>query len=355
MKFKIISAIFISLLLVGSFASIAWEVQYEPPINIIFIVHIEELYPNYGDYAIRMQFLQWLQQQALTRSNPFKLTILSHGDFAEYVLYMGDQGIFAQLENEGHEIGTHTHMEIQLGPFQWVDRSYATCRYGTPIYDSALTAQVWADNKYWVDQISSFNHTVCAVPFLCSDEAQWMTQNGFTADPGNRSEKGLDYLGHLVRHPFRPGSDDRLGHEIEEDLNSPFIYIDHYAQIGNENAHGYNCTAPALAAALDGCYQEWLQQEMLQGDSLDYKVWTFGVLTHLLVFNAYYQQQITQFLDYEDAHYVNHYTPRGNLIARYSTVQETVQEFLAWEASHRGSPRFPMCMSFRRIRRSMKR
>jgi len=318
----------------------ASAVQYEPPINIFFIIHVEELPDPANEYPIRIQFLEWLSEQAQIRPNPFKITVLMNGDFAEYAYNIGDKPFFEQLEAEGHELGTHAHTQIQIGPESWWQIGGLTARYGIPVYNDSLTQVVWYDAKSWVDSLTTQNNNICAMPFLCSTEAQLMADNGLLGSPGNRSEKCLDYLGYLMRHPFRPGSDNRLGHQLEEDLDSPFIYLDHYAQIGNSNAHGYDCTARAMSEAIDDCYNDWLTAEMTQGDSLDYKVWTFGFLTHLWVYSPYYEDQITQLLDHIDSLYVGHYTPRGNLIARYATAQEINLEFIEWENSHPGVSSF---------------
>lgn len=336
MKPQMLSIALIAIVLLNFHS--AFSVQYEPPINVVFIVHVEDM--GWAPYTTRIEFLEWLSLQAQTRPNPFKLTILMNGDFAETAWYNGDQPFFADLEAEGHELGTHAHNIIWDSPLHWIQVGEQTCRFGVPLYNHDITLQIWSDARRWVDSLTTSNQTICAFPFLCSTESELMTTNSYIADPGNRSEKGLDYLGHLVRHPFRPAGDDRLGHEIEEDLSNSFIYIDHYAQIGNEDAHGYNCTVPFLMEAFDECYDEWLAEEMVQGDSLDYKVWTFGFLTHLYLYSPYYQQQITSFLDYLDSLYVNHFTPRGNQIARYATCHEVVEEYLAWEQFHPGESSF---------------
>jgi len=111
--------------------------------------------------------------------------------------------VFASLEVNGHELGTHAHPNIQMGPLNgsmWGNRPIAMER---PFITAALTQQIWSDNKRWADSLATVNVAMCAMPFLCSDEGQLTSQFGFTSDPGDRSEKGLDYFGHLVRHPFR--------------------------------------------------------------------------------------------------------------------------------------------------------
>jgi hypothetical protein len=335
----------VCLLVTTVFFRMSSAVQYEPPINIVFMVHVEPMdFP--GDYETRIAFLEWLQQEAQSRPNPFKLTILMNGDFAEYAYFNGDQQFFSQLETDGHELGTHAHSIIQVAPFSWFDLSELTYRYGIPVYNDTLSQQLWWDAKHWADSLTTANRSICAGSFLCSTEGQLITANGFLCSPGSRSEKCLDYTGHLMRHPFRPGSDNRLGYELEENLSSPFIYIDHYAQIGNSNAHGYNCTAVGLMNAFADCYQDWVSAEMTQGDSLEYKVWTFGFLTHLWLYSPYYEEQITLFLDYLESYYVGQYTPRGNLIARYATCSEVADELITWEGSHPGESSFSYVHSY---------
>lgn len=315
-------------------AGSAQAVQYEPPINIVFVLHEEEL-NTLSNYQTRLNALLWLDSLAQTSQYPFKMSYLMSGDMAEYVIFAGDQWVFQQIMDHGHEIGTHCHAQVHIAPLTW---QYYACtqRYGIPIYNPDSTERIWHDNNYWVNQITPNNTSMCVMPFLCSDEGQLMQEFGYTSDPGNRSEKALNYTNVLMHHPMNPASDDRVGHEVEEDLSNNFVYIDHYAQIGNENAHGYNCTVPYMEAALDSCYQDWLAAETLNADSMDNKVWTFGFLTHTWMFDAYYQEQVATFIQYILDHYVGHYTPRGNLIARFSTCQQVVAEYNTWKASHPG-------------------
>ncbi len=62
------------------------RIQYEPPINIVFIIHVEPM-PDTTNYETRIAFLEWLQTQALARPKHFKMTLLMDGDFAEFVVH----------------------------------------------------------------------------------------------------------------------------------------------------------------------------------------------------------------------------------------------------------------------------
>jgi hypothetical protein len=312
--------------------------QYEPPINLVFIVHEEPL-DGFNGYPTRVGALLWLDSLSQAIPIPYKMTYLMGGDMAEHVLTMGDQWVMQQLLTHNHEIGTHFHTQYRLGPDNWGSYN-CTIRYGVPQYNPDSTLTLWTNNKTWVSMLTPNNTSVCSWSFLCSTEGQLMQQFGYTASPGNRSEKCLDYTGVLMEHPQNQADDNRLGREIEEDLAANFVYLDHYAQIGNPNAHGYDCTEPAMEQHLATCIRDWLARESINKDSLDYKVWTFGFMTHSWLIDQYYQQQIQTFIQNILANDVGHYTPRGNLIARFSTMQEVVTEYNTWKASHPGVSSF---------------
>jgi hypothetical protein len=241
------------------------------------------------------------------------------------------------METDGHELGAHAHSIIQLGPTNWsTEYGELTNRYGMPVYNDTCTQRIWNDVTFQLDRLTHNKHTICACAFLCSTEGQLAQQFGYLMTPGDRSEKCLDYTGQLMHHPFRCGTNNHRGYELQEDFNSPIIYLDHYAQIGNTNAHSYNCTFPYMAQEATECYQDWLSYESTNKDSNDYHIWTFGFLTHLWLINEYYLDQIQSMLDFLDSNYINHYTANGNLIAHYATAYEIGQEFIAWEQTHPG-------------------
>ena len=312
----------------------AFARTYEPAINFFFIVHVEPMLPN-GNYPLCYQNINLLADQLRNHPTHPKITLLMNGDFIEQALFEGDSAFFRDLELEDHELGAHAHSNIHVSSMQWAP-VFNTHRYGRPTYDHEETRQIWGDCTEQLALLTPNIHSMCAAPFLCSTEAELALENGYEIVPGNRSEKCQDYCGHLNRHPMRCGTNDLYGHELEEDLNSPVVYLDHFAQIGNENAHGYDCRFPAMIEWVDDAYDDWLERESSDLDSLDYYVWTFGFLTHLQNLDTYYFDQIEQFIDYLEENYIGQYTPRGNLIGKFSTCWETAQEFYSWENSHPG-------------------
>jgi hypothetical protein len=185
---------------------------------------------------------------------------------------------------------------------------------------------------------SGLNQTMCAVPFLCSDEGLMMADLGFTYAAGNRSERGLGLFGHIVWNPFRPGASDEPGHEIEEDLDAAFIQIDHHAQIGTATeAHGMvDTSAEAVKRHFLMEYLEWLTRERTGADD---KVWTFGFIYHPN-YGDRYNEDLVEVLDWLDRYFIGKTSPHDNMIARYATVAEVGEEFLAWEVEHLGVSSF---------------
>jgi len=301
------------------------------------MIHVEPLdWGTVVSYEDRMANFEELLQIANNYAPAVpKFTMLMGGDFAELILSHDDSIFFAEVENAGNELGGHDHGKVKIAPFQW-EYPELSCRYGQPVFNYESTHQSWGDVAAQIDLLTNNKHSICACAFLCSNEAELATEFGYTCTPGNRSEKYLDYTGQLMRHPLSPAANNLYGHELEEDLSSPIVYLDHYAQFGNEDAHGYNCTFDSMAQAALDCYQEWLQRESSDLDSLDYYVWNFGVLTHLWLLSDYHYDQIEQWFDFMDQTFINQYTPRGNLIGRYSTCWEIAGEYFVWKDSHPG-------------------
>jgi hypothetical protein len=327
------------------------SVDYEPPINIMLILHID---PNMdkqaGTFEVTPQIYEmtrdeivWLRDEAMRHGLHF--TSLYNGWYTQEVLALRDLQQFTDLLEAGHEIGTHAH-SLTYDPDRdlWLERIDEVRRYGMPVYDSDLAYQSWSEADQYMEAVldaigeGGSNHTICAVPFKCSDEGLMMADLGFSYAAGNRSEKGLNSFGHIVWNPYRPGSSDEPGHEIEEDLNGDFIAVDHHAQIGTATmAHGMVDTSPAaLKRHFLMLYMEWIHRER---NGAEDRVWIFGFIYHPN-YGDLYNADLVEFLDSLDQYFVGKTSPHGNLIARYATVSEIGREFLTWEAVHPGTSSF---------------
>jgi hypothetical protein len=327
------------------------EPDYEPPINVMMILHID---PNMdkeaGIFEVTPEVYQrtrdeiiWLADESARHDLHF--TSLYNGWYTKEALELGELQQFTHLLEAGHELGTHAH-SLTYDSVQdlWRERIDEVRRYGRPVYNADLATQSWYEADYYMDAVmdaigtAGSNQTMCAVPFLCSDEGLMMAEYGFSYAAGNRSERGLGLFGHIIWNPWRPASSDEPGHEIEEDLNANFIAVDHHAQIGTATeAHGMVDTdTEALKRHFLMLYVEWLNRERTGAED---RVWTFGFIYHPNYGNRY-NDDVIEFLDWLDRYFVGQTSPHGHQIARYATVAEVGHEYLEWESNHPGTSSF---------------
>jgi hypothetical protein len=313
----------------------------------MLILHIDPLgqentfEPDAGMYTLTYDEIDWLTEEAARHDLHF--TALYNGWFPQWALEQGDLDQFRDVLAAGHEIGSHAH-RITYDPAQdlWLNRVDEINRYGQPNYDAALAQQCWNDAYEHVAAVldatgtTGQNQTMCAVPFKCSDEGQLMHEFGFAIAAGNRSEKGPNYLGHIVWNPWRPAASDEPGHELAEDPTANYIALDHYAQIGKSEAHGMDVTTPQLQRRFLMLYAEWLSRERTGAED---RVWTFGFVYHPNQGDSY-NAALAEFLDWLDTYFIGQQSPYGHTIARYATATEVGQEFAAWEAAHPGASSF---------------
>jgi hypothetical protein len=180
------------------------------------------------------------------------------------------------------------------------------------------------------------NKIMCAVPFKCSDEGQLMDEFGFTASPGNRSEKGTAYFGHIVWNPWRPAASDEPAHELQEDLGASYIALDHLAQIGRSESHGMDVTVPQMQRRFLMLYAEWLARERSGAED---RVWTYGFVVHPN-YSDQHNADVAEFFSWLDEHFIGRTSAHGNMIARYASVGEIAAEYEAWEDKHPGVSSF---------------
>lgn len=61
---KRLPLILLGLLASSTLLNRAGAVQYEPPINIVFIIHMEDMGHDTTNYSTRIACLEWLEQEA---------------------------------------------------------------------------------------------------------------------------------------------------------------------------------------------------------------------------------------------------------------------------------------------------
>jgi hypothetical protein len=323
--------------------------DYEPPINIFLVLHIDPSMDQGGDsfkvepgiYDRTYNEIEWLRGEAARHG--LRFTALYNGWYPHWALREGDTSQFRALLEEGHEVGSHAHrLTYDSAQDIWISHVNEVNRYGRPNYDADLARQAWVDADRYVDQVmdgigaKGENQTMCAVPFKCSDEGQMMTDLGFSIAAGNRSEKGPQYFGHIVWNPWRPAASDEPAMELKEDRGAGYIAVDHLAQIGSTGSHGMDLTVPQMQRRFLMLYAEWLARERSGAED---RVWTFGFCLHPN-YSDRYNAELIEFLDWLDANFVHKDSPHGNTIARYATIADIGREYLAWEEAHPGASSF---------------
>jgi hypothetical protein len=325
--------------------------DYEPPINVYMVLHIDPL-------GINVQSNQWIvspdeYEQTYTEidfliseaaRHGMNFTALYNGWYPMEALERGDLSQFSELLNAGHEVGSHAH-RITYDPAtdMWTGHVEELSIFGNPNYDPALSREIWNTAYEPVETVlnelgvADQNATMCSTALSLSDEINLMEEFGYTIAAGNRMEKGVNYFGHIVWNPWRAANIDVRGHEIAEDFTSPYISFNHYAQIGTPGGvHGVDLTVPQLQRRFLMLYLEWLSRVRTGADD---KVWSFGFVFHPED-GSTHNQALAEFLTWLDSNFVGQTTPDGLVIAQYATLGEIASQFYSWEAANPGVSSF---------------
>jgi hypothetical protein len=302
-----------------------WANPNEPPIHIIFDVHIEPIEggPNYFQ---RRTEVNWLRETALAHGAT--LTLESNGEYMEYCLEHGHQADFQAFLDAGFDVGTHSHLVTYEGPHQWVNR------YGEELtFD--LVDRIISDAEAFVDSVigAENNFHLCTQTNKAYiDTMMHMHDFRFVTGPG---EEGYWYFGHQVWNPFRPASSEGSG-VLEEDLTAPYVTIPHLPQINKPEAHGMNLLLPQMKRRFLMIYLEWLYRVR---NGVDDKIWVWGFNTHACQ-NFLQRDAVEEMLQWLNEYFVNHTVETGDTIAVYATGSEIYRKYLDWEANHPGVSSF---------------
>ena len=331
------------------------SVTYEPPINVIFVLHVEPMtkpgmISSSEEYEDWRQNILWLKTKAEEYGH--KITALFNGEYMEYVVDHGHEEEIRQFIRGGHQVGTHIHDVCREAPHKWTVEGR-----GLDVRKWEDVIKQWESAVEWVEKVipHSENITVCAAvipPF----ERKLMEKFGFKIaasqgagpDPTRRSRcnVGYDYIGHQPYFPYRPSSIDMLGHEMFEDLSTPYVNIEHYAQIGKEIAHGAPSRLIDFQRYFLNTYRAWLSKESTPEPEGKDKFWIFGWANHAGTpayrgpMNERVKEDIEKFFYWLNTNFVGRKTPRGNIIAKTATMREVYKEFMEWEKKHPGQSSF---------------
>ncbi|MBI5141682.1 MAG: hypothetical protein HZA20_05750 [Nitrospirae bacterium] len=309
----------------------------QPPINIVFNIHIEDMGQNHGaqrlsEYNRLRTEVNWLRTTADTYSA--KLSLQSNGEYMEYCLEQGHASDFAAYIANGHMVGTHAHPYTWAAAHDWRNQTAQTL---------PVVRDVWTDNKDFVDRVinaagysaATYNNVMCAqVPSDYSMFDALMREFGFIMEGGGRNEEFFLYYGHDTWSAWEPGT----GGAMDESLTqNQFVVIPHTSQIGVAEDHGpmtarryLDNTVPALKKSFLMLYLEWLYRERAGAPE---KVWTWGWNSHAQV-NNLYRNDVTAILSWLNDNFIGKQSARGNTIANYATFSDVRNRYLSWEAAN---------------------
>ncbi|MFH1861304.1 MAG: hypothetical protein ABH878_00700, partial [bacterium] len=289
---------------------------------------------RYQEYQERRTELLWLSDTCAVLTG-CKLSLQSNGEFMEYLADAGDTTVVPRYLNNGHQWGAHVHADIHLGPHNWL---YVG---GNCSEDTAR--MVWDDNIALMLQFITpvqNNMMSSQAPNDFPLKYQFMVDYGFEMTGGGPTEGFMNYFAHLPWNPSRPSPNDFL---IEDPFQRDFFQVPHYPQIGEVGMHGppqgrafFDLTLEGIQVEFLKLYLEWLRHDRLADDD---RVWLFGFNTHGYI-NNQNRDTILAFLQWLNDNFVGHISPRGNLIAQYTSFNEVRDAFYAWEDAHYGESSF---------------
>jgi len=352
----------------------------EPPIYIMFNVHFDPILDDYQRWKGRKDNLLWLKSFVESYSGVYqpRLNLQVQGDHAEFYLDPNDpeaaegRAALKALYEAGHSFGTHMHNTVRgEEPHSW------SRVVGTPT--AAQSVESWQDHITWVEQLyaeltgnadpaflQQMNASAATI-FPPGVEAQIQAFSGTFSDPvsgatvphgfsiqtGGPNEAFYCFFDHDVQNPWRPG----IRGPLDEDLSTPFVRIPQMPPLGDLGYHGpSNCyednTLPARQRMFIQVLLERLYREYTGAED---KIWTFGWHEHLFdiypegsqstsaepqhTWNAF-RDEVQQMVEWLNERFIGRTTANGHLIAKYATVTEVRDAFLAWEAQHPGTSSF---------------
>lgn len=305
----------------------------EPPIRVLFVIHAE---PDVGDaerYAERRDELA--QVADLAESYGLRLTVLLSGPHAEWAVDQGDESFYVDLQQRGHEIGSHTHPVYFVEHNNWAVGD---------IFEPGMAGQQWSDHRGWVDQVvdPATNTTISAYAPM-AQMPSLMTGHGFTLDlasvaataPDGSSREAVawEQLGHHPHHPYRPADRAVEGAELAGDPGAPYLTVGHAAQVGRALAHGGPCLAADYIRIFDQTVDRWTAHQRAEAQDGEDLVWVFGLLHHLGEWDEHGAELETVLRHLQDTA-LEQTSAEGNVIATGATAQEVAAAYEAWEADH---------------------
>lgn len=297
------------------------------PINVAFVVFAENVRTV---EELDQQLEQLSRLKAIADSFSSKLTVLVSGPFADRAVSEGQQSVFTDLISAGHEVGTYVIPFCRISSNVWTDVRSQIPNFpsATPRNDGLLS-RAWTENTAAVNSLigSVNNKTVHSTHFLLQLEETLLTVNGFSTSFATRKNKGLEYIGHPVEHPFRPTIVTTAGLELKENTGNQFVFVDGFTEVSDYN-DPFSCPdlrANAIARSFEDSYKRWI-------GTVDNRVWSFAFSASLNAVTT--TDEIKQVLNTISGYIGRVTSPANELIAQFSTIQGITNRFYNWQAAN---------------------
>ena len=383
----------------GFWGVIAAQHNQQPPIRVTILVHVEDVtsdslwnrpvwrrsdkpaedaFRERCDNLARM--LHWALQ--FPQQKRPKFLIQFNGDFAERLLASKSKEarkLLGQLREAWEagliSLGTHTHAVTKRGggwhPLPVPNRSVCPWRQPSRLKDwdadtavGALRAHIEAVDRL-IRKITdcdpkSVNTTIAGVfggtfarrvklySAKLRDSAKRTLQHPFLAETGGeRSEGFVALFGHQMWQPFRAGSNF-----AKENTKAPVVFLPFNGTVGTAASHMPGCdnTDFSTSALKRQFIHLYLERLWHKARNLPPKIWMFGFTIH--PYNLYpdsvrdgsglrtLRQSLKEMVNWLNRNFIGRKDERGNLIAKWATVDEVLAAFREWEK------RNPKCSSF---------
>lgn len=400
-------ALLIALFIALPNFNIAWnQKNSQPPIRILFEVHNEDvtgiynpsdaLTTPYEKWISRAKNLLWLLDyiSSLPSEERPKLNIQFNGDVAEYYLYYKDNNTIAskvinklkEMYEEGDiTLGTHPHVIVRDGLLKWrvIPPEESGTNFSSEIDplenpdalcdpNISLVVKALNDHTYMVDSLIKCitnkdatlinNNMVGAWPVrydnqrlayqgLLTDGNLTML-HGFIIETASRGEFFTDIF---YQNPWAPWRPSDKGPLLEDLSYRGHVAIPIGAVLGSVGEHMYRWQDNTVAQKKKEFIQLYLERLYRQYHGLESRIWTFGWHEHPKNLfeegeETYYlsllRDELIDMITWLNENFIGKKDGMGNLVAKYSTINEVYNAFIEWEKEHPNTSSFQYNLSY---------
>jgi hypothetical protein len=324
----------------------------QAPIHLIFDLHVDP-FPVSGTYdQSRLLYeskndnMLWVLDQV--EPLDLEISFLSGGQWMEFVIQDGalgtGAGILRRMYDLGGQVGTHTHAEYRVGPFQWETLADAT--------DLTMSALIWQQARMLVDQgimvgfAGSPPESIALINSVRGSHApddeeafhDLMQTYGYgTREPGPE-EDYYGWYGHHIWHPFRPSAANYMA----EDLSAYFVQVTQGPVIGMIGPHHGVMQDMRAETVKRQFLQLYINWRLADRSGAPEKVWSWGWGSHARDYDLGSDTR-TDLLDvvaWIGTNFQSRVEPTGSPVMEWSTHRDAATDYMAWETRNPGVSSF---------------